>query len=791
MFKKLISILLASWIIPCTYAQTTLSPLTVDKIMRDPIWIGTSPSALQWSKNSDKIFFQWNPDKREGDSLYTFSLSDSSIHKTDLKERKQTLLDGELVYNHDRSKWTYSRNGNVYYQSNDMTNPIAVMLTQDGESNPVFSFDETAVVYSKSDNLYAWNISDGTTNQLTNFFRGSASTNQPKPNIQESWLRNDQLKEFGVLADRKHKKDIAESITKNANLYLTDQNLKPIYLDDKMINNLQISPDGNYIYYRLSKFSGGRNAQVPAYVTESGFTELLPARSKVGVQDGAQELWIYNRIKDTSYQIDIKSLEGIQNIPLFYNDYPSLLIKKQKDSSYKSVSFYRIKFSAKSIGVVDVYSNDNKDRWICSIHPENGKLDLIDHQHDEAWIGGPGIGFTGNQGWIDDDQYWFQSEVSGYSHIYIHSVSAHATKQLTAGNYEIQDALLSKDHKRFYISTNQVHPGELQFYHLDIASGRQTRITMQTGANQVILSPDEKYIAFRFSYSNKPWEMYLQENKPGSAAMQITHLAMSEEFKSYPWRDPEVLTLPAKDGARVYARLYQPNKKLKNKAAVLFVHGAGYLQNAHKWWSQYFREYFFNNLLADQGYTVLDIDYRGSAHYGRDWRTGIYRFMGGKDLEDHVDAANYLVSNLGIDKNKIGIYGGSYGGFMSLMALFTKPDVFAAGAALRPVTDWANYNHGYTSNILNEPFTDSIAYHRSSPFYFAGGLTKPLLICHGMVDVNVHYQDAVKLAQRLIELKKENWELASYPMEDHGFVEPSSWTDEYKRILKLFNQNLK
>ena len=114
------------------------------------------------------------------------------------------------------------------------------------------------------------------------------------------------------------------------------------------------------------------------------------------------------------------------------------------------------------------------------------------------------IGFTGNQGWIDDDQYWFQSKVSGYSHIYIHSVSAHATKQLTAGNYEIQDALLSKDHKRFYISTNQVHPGELQFYHLDIASGRQTRITMQTGANQVILSPDENtsHLDFRIPISH-------------------------------------------------------------------------------------------------------------------------------------------------------------------------------------------------------------------------------------------------------------------------------------------------
>jgi dipeptidyl aminopeptidase/acylaminoacyl peptidase len=125
------------------------------------------------------------------------------------------------------------------------------------------------------------------------------------------------------------------------------------------------------------------------------------------------------------------------------------------------------------------------------------------------------------------------------------------------------------------------------------------------------------------------------------------------------------------------------------------------------------------------------------------------------------------------------------------MAMFTEPDVFAAGAALRSVTDWAHYNHPYTANILNTPVEDSIAYRKSSPIYYAEGLKGALLICHGMIDTNVHFQDVVRLAQRLIELKKENWEMAVYPLEDHGFVEPSSWTDEYRRILKLFEDNLK
>jgi dipeptidyl aminopeptidase/acylaminoacyl peptidase len=199
----------------------------------------------------------------------------------------------------------------------------------------------------------------------------------------------------------------------------------------------------------------------------------------------------------------------------------------------------------------------------------------------------------------------------------------------------------------------------------------------------------------------------------------------------------------------------------------------------------------FHHFLMERGYLVLDIDYRGSSGYGRDWRTAISTFMGGKDLDDAVDAARWITSEFEVNPKRIGIYGGSYGGFITLMAMFTQPGVFAAGAALRPVTDWAHYNHGYTSNILGEPQKESEAFRRSSPIYHAQGLSGALLICHGVVDTNVHFQDSVRLAQKLIELRKENWELALYPAEDHGFREATSWADEYKRIFKLFENNLK
>ena len=223
----------------------------------------------------------------------------------------------------------------------------------------------------------------------------------------------------------------------------------------------------------------------------------------------------------------------------------------------------------------------------------------------------------------------------------------------------------------------------------------------------------------------------------------------------------------------------------------MFVHGAGYLQNVSSRYPNYYREQMFHNLLVQQGYVVLDMDYRASEGYGRAWRTAIYRQMGHPELEDYLDGVKWMVDKQQGDAAKVGIYGGSYGGFMAFMGLFRAPETFIAGAALRPVTDWTSYNHEYTSNILNTPELDPEAYRKSSPIEYAQELRGHLLICHGMIDDNVFFQDSVRLAQRLIELKKDHWELAPYPLERHSFVHPESWYDEYRRIYQLFERTLK
>lgn len=764
-----------------------LSPLTVEKIMRDQKWIGTSPSNIYWSADGRYLFFSWNPTGADADSLYYITLTDKTPKKATLEMRRVPSLNG-IVYNQRKVDYAYSKDGDIYFFDNKTSNERRVTQTTEAESSPRFMAGDTKIVYTRAQNLYAWDIASGLTEQLTNFNRGAAAK-EAVQNAQEKWLQAEAISLSEVVADRKKKRDTTDAINKREK----PKALRTIYLDDKKLESATVSSNGRFVVYSLSKAaSNAKNTVVPNYVTETGFTTDIPGRTKVGAPQSATELYMYDREKDTVLPVKTDNLPGITDQPDYIKDYPFKDTAKKK--APRPVYFDDLEWNEEGTKVVaDIRSLDNKDRWLSLLDPATASLKTIDRQRDEAWIGGPGVSDFPSAPifWLDSNTVVFQSEATGYSHIYKINLASGQKTQLTNGKFEISNLQLSRDKKYFYFNANETHPGDLQAYRMAVIGGKPERLTAQTGNHQFYLSPDEKWLAIRYSYSNKPWEMYLQEAKPAGKPQQITNLAQSAEFRSYPWRDPEIVTFTASDGSTVYARLYKPATPHPSKPAVIFVHGAGYLQNVHRWWSSYQREYMFNNLLADNGYTVLDIDYRGSAGYGRDWRTGIYRYMGGKDLSDQVDGAKYLVEKQGINPKNIGLYGGSYGGFITLMALFTQPDVFASGAALRSVTDWAHYNHGYTSNILNEPYNDSLAYRRSSPIYYAEGLKGKLLMCHGMVDVNVHFQDIVRLTQRLIELGKNNWELAVYPVEDHTFTEWSSWTDEYKRIFKLFEETLK
>jgi dipeptidyl aminopeptidase/acylaminoacyl peptidase len=790
--------------------------LTIDNIMRGPGLVGYEPAQLRWAGDSSRIYFQWKQaDQKEDAPTDTYVANRDGTGLRKLSEEEAKLAPpatGDL--SDDRRATVYTSAGDLFIYDRVSGKTRRLTQTSDAEANPRFLPDGKRVAFTRGNNLYVLSLEDGSLTQMTDIrAEGAAATPAatgggrggrgggaappaaaasgapPRGTDSQEFLKKEQKELLEVVRDRASRREEEEARRKK------DNPRKPFTLAARQtVTALQLSPDGKIVIATVTDAGTGvRNTIVPNYVTESTYAEDIPGRSNVGDTQSRSRLALIDaatgEVKyvdhgqkvtppaNTAAQRTENTREGGETgprPPAQQDRDLQLLQPVWSEDGKKAVLLAR--------------AADNKDRWLLALDAATGKTRVLAHQRDDAWVGGPGGSVLG---WLKNDrEVYFISEKTGYSHLYAVPFDGGEPRALTSGNWEVLDVRQSSDKSHFFLTASKESPYDQHLYEMPGDGGALTRITAAPGKHAAVVSPDDRWIADLYSYTNKPPEVYVQENRPQAESKRIT-TSPTPEFDQYRWQDAPIVTFTARDGVKVPARLYKPTGARRGGPGVVFVHGAGYLQNVDRKWSNYYREYMFHHLLMERGFTVIDVDYRGSAGYGRDWRTAIYRHMGGKDLDDIVDAAKYLSSDQGVDAKKIGLYGGSYGGFITLMAMFTQSDVFAAGAALRPVTDWAYYNHGYTSSILNLPQSDAEAYRKSSPIYFAQGLKGALLICHGMVDTNVEYIDSVRLAQRLIELRKENWELASYPVENHTFTQPSSWADEYKRILKLFEKNLK
>jgi dipeptidyl aminopeptidase/acylaminoacyl peptidase len=842
------TVLVAAQSRPAAPPAAPVQMLSVDGIMRGPKLIGASPSAVRWSRDSSKIYFTWQKAGEERSGTFVVNRDGTGLKPLTAEETR--AIEAPLTGRYDRAhrRLVTAENGDVVIIDVATGARRVVMRTAAIETNPRWARNDTAVTFMRDGNLHLMSL-DGTGDtpfaQLTNIVEPPAEQASAALVAAGAGGRGAGGGRGGAVGGQRGtgaggaRGGAATGTDTASQQFLRDQERDLLQYIKQLaegrggaagggrggrggpggggppqapIATLTLGPrqaladvvmsgDETFAYVAVTERPEGtaRNQDVPSYITTSAYPEMINGRTNVGDVQSHRILTILDLKNNKTVSADASAFAGVERKAQPSDpDVPRILDWSSPDISDDGLQM-----------VTTVRSQDNKDRWYVRLDPVTGKATVLDALHDDAWIreqniggGGGGGGFGGGAGagvaWLPDSKrILFLSEKSGYMQLYSLDVTAATpqAKALTSGRFEVTGAQLSADRKTVFMTTNEVHPGERHYYTMSVDGGARTKITTMTGSNDVTLSPDEKSIALVYSYSTKPPELYVMPVTPGAEAKQVT-TTPTDEFRNFKWIDPKVITYRARDGQDVYARLFTPEmigaKRDPKKPAVVFVHGAGYLQEAHKYWSSsYYRENMFNNVLASKGYVVLSPDYRASAGYGRDWRTAIYQHMGGKDLEDVVDGAKFLVQTEKVDPKRVGVYGGSYGGFITLMAMFTTPDVFAAGSANRPVTDWAHYNHSYTSDILNVPQNDPEAYKRSSPIYFADGLKGRLLICHGMVDTNVFFQDSVRLVQRLIELRKENWEIAPYPVENHGFTEETSWADEYKRILRLFEETLK
>lgn len=713
--------------------------LTLEKIMDHPRWIGAWPEEVRYGADGKSIVYLGHADPRGYE-----------VVKIDTAGRQLQVYDTETLPSpgHTRDGRTlYAFDGDLYLEGKG-----SVRLTQTAqEESEARWLSNHRIVYRADDLYFVRDLSTGLDRQVAEL-----AFDDPK-SAPDDFRSRQQDRLFPILKERE------ESRERRAQ----QKDIPRFYLGDKReLVRMEVGPDERFALLVDQPETTRKRDQMPIYLNRDGSVTSDTLRAKVGAETAvSQRLSVLNLLDGTRTELDFTGL------PAWTAD-----TKIWVEAAH---------WSRSGRLAVQLFSTNYKERWMLEVDLPQARITLVEHLHDPAWH----TWDLNEFGWTTDNKLWYQSEAGGYAHLYLWDQGT--SKQLTQGSFEVTSIQPDPLGPGFYVRANRADSGRYDVYRVS-PGGQMTQVTHLGGQTTFDLSPDGRSMVLLHSSTTRPPEIYLQSTKPGAKAVPLTRLA-SSEFKAIEWVQPQFVQVPSSHQARpIRAKLYLPPDGVKpSGAAVMFVHGAGYLQNADQGWSYYFREFMFHSLLARRGVTVMDMDYRASAGYGRDWRAAIYRQMGTPELEDLSDGVSYLVKNQGVDPARIGVYGGSYGGFMTLMALFKEPELFACGAALRPVTDWAQYEHEYTARILNTPDDDPAAYLRSSPIEFAEGLKKPLLLCHGMLDDNVVAQDTVRLTQRLIQLKKTNWETALYPVEPHGFVEPESWLDEYRRILKLFEQNLR
>ncbi|MFK2877965.1 S9 family peptidase [Rhodanobacter hydrolyticus] len=785
-------------------ATPAAGPLDLETIMASPDWIGHPVESPYWSVDGRSLYYAL---KRDGDSvrdLYRLGANDGAGGKLDPAAMAQA--EGPAVFDRGHTHAAFLLHGDVFLVDLASGHRTQVTRSPQPESAPQFSADGRALQFRDGNDWYSYDLASGVTAPAAVLkFADDPQANQPDA------LERQQLETFSTLLEIKADRDAHR--TQQQTLAAADPGRvpQPFWLGDKIkAADTELSPDGRWmlVVAEPAHHGDGKSPDVIHYVTDSGYTEAEPARNYVGRNDPAsQSLLLLDLASHKVWPLKTDNLPGIKDDPLkaIRTQTIAALEKSGHDDEAKALKAPDVRpvtISGDGNGggiawsddgnqaAVQLRAVDNKDRWIASVDFATHALVSQDRPHDNAWINWSFNDF----GWLKDGRtLWYLSEAGGWSRLYVKPLDGAAKALTDNSKFEVSQPQLSTDGKWFYLLANKLAPYSYDVYRVPSSGGELTRVTQYEGVDSFTLSPDGKQLAVLHSAPYMLSQLAVQPSA-GGTPRELTD-TMKSGFAAHAWIQPQFVAVPSSHGAGVvYAKYYGPageTDAAASRPAVIFVHGAGYLQDVSKQETYYIHEQMFQNLLVQQGYVVLDMDYRGSAGYGRDWRDAIYRDMGHPELEDLLDGKAWLVKHHGVDPKRVGIYGGSYGGFMTEMALLRAPGEFAAGAALRPPADWVTYNHEYTSNILNDPQLDPEAYKTSSPIEYAQNLRDPLLIEHGLIDDNVMASDSIRLYQRLVELHKKNFWISLYPLERHEFEHADDWYDEYRRIDELFDTYVK
>jgi dipeptidyl-peptidase-4 len=408
---------------------------------------------------------------------------------------------------------------------------------------------------------------------------------------------------------------------------------------------------------------------------------------------------------------------------------------------------------------------------------------------------------------ISDDLYFFadnkrflwSSERTGFRHYYLYDLSGKLLEQLTSGDWSITGGggfgpgsnshpAVDEKHGYIYFSSDKESPTQTHLYRVSMRDRTITQVTHATGSHEVKISPDAA--AFIDEYSNAMTPTRQDLYRMDGTRVAVINEGKVPELAEYDLSPLEFVEIPASDGTKMYASILKPPHldPSKKYPVLINVYGGPGVQTIHDDWEGL--GFLLEEMFADKGYIVFALDNRGSLGRGHAFETPIFHQFGKVELEDQLAGVKYLNSLGYVDSARIGIMGGSYGGYMTLNALFNSPDTFKLGVSLSPVTDWRLYDTAYTERYMGRPQDNADAYAASSPVNQAAKLKGKLMLVHGTGDDNVHFTNSIELLNALIDSGHYPDQLMVFPGRGHGISDPGAFIQLYTRITEFILNNL-
>jgi len=384
------------------------------------------------------------------------------------------------------------------------------------------------------------------------------------------------------------------------------------------------------------------------------------------------------------------------------------------------------------------------------------------------------------------DNFSFVSDKSGYPHLYWYSMNGNLIKQVTSGNYEVKSFIgWNPDTNEFYYTSNEESPMRQAVYKID-RKGKKVKLSNQQGTNSPIFSSSMKYFMNKFTSLDTPMLITLNDNTGKVLKTLVTNDKLKEKLAGYAIPQKEFFTFKTTEGVDLNGWVMKPVNfdPSKRYPVLMFQYsGPGSQQVLDKWgisWETY---------MASLGYVVACVDGRGTGGRGSEFQKCTYLNLGVKEAKDQVEAAKYLGGLPYVDKGRIGIWGWSFGGYMTIMSMSEGTPVFKAGVAVAAPTDWKYYDTVYTERFMRTPKENAEGYKAASAFSRADNLHGNLLLVHGMADDNVHFQNCTEYAEHLVQLGKQ-FDMQVYTNRNHGIYGGNTRNHLYTRLTNFFLNNL-